>query len=259
MQNLEVAIIQTTLHWEDPARNLAHFSEKINAIDKPVDLIVLPEMFTTGFTKYPAGIAEPMDGPSVGWMRRHASERNCVVAGSLVISERGKYFNRFVWMRPDGTYASYDKKHLFSHAGENEHYAPGDERVVVELKGWKVMLQICYDIRFPVFSRNRYHADAGFDYDVLLYVANWPGSRSHAWRVLLMSRAIENMCFAIGVNRIGADERGIAYSGDSAAIDSYGETLMGELPHTDHVSVFTLPRCLLDSHREKFRVWADWD
>ena len=259
MQNLEVATIQTTLHWEDPARNLGHFSEKIHSIDKPVDLILLPEMFTSGFTKHPQGVAEPMHGPSMQWMHRHAAERQCVVAGSLVIEDQGRYYNRFVWMRPDGSCSHYDKKHLFSHAGEDENYVAGHSRVIVELKGWKVMLQVCYDIRFPVFSRNRYHADTGFDYDLLIYTANWPAARSHAWRVLLMARAIENMCYVVGVNRIGTDERDIAYTGDSAAVDSYGETLVGELPGMEHISVFTLPRCPLDSHREKFRVWKDWD
>ncbi len=259
MENLNIALIQTTLFWEDPDKNIQHFSKKIAGIDQPVDLIVLPEVFSTGFTRYPAPVAEPMEGKTMQWMHHTAREKACVVAGSMVIEEHGRYYNRFVWMKPDGNYQTYDKKHLFSHAGEDEHYTAGDKRMVAKLKGWKILPLICYDIRFPIYSRNRYSPENGFDYDVLLYVANWPANRSHTWRVLMMARAMENMCYVVGVNRIGSDDRGIEYTGDTAVVDSMGETLFGELPNTDHVGLVTLPRCPLDSHREKFRVWEDWD
>lgn len=259
MQNLSLAFIQTSLFWEDPEKNTAHFSQKIETLGEPADLIVLPEMFSTGFTMHPSRAAEPMEGATMRWMHETARRQHAVIAGSLVIEEGGSYYNRFVWMPPDGRYQCYDKKHLFSYAGENENYTSGSSRLVVELNGWKIMPQICYDLRFPVFSRNRWLPESGFDYDLLLYVANWPASRSHAWRVLLMARAIENMCYVAGVNRIGTDARDIAYSGDSAVIDPLGETLAGELPHADHVAVVSLPRCPLDSHRDRFRAWADWD
>ena len=259
MQNLTLAILQTNLEWEAPDVNRRHFDQKLAAIDTAVDLVVLPEMFTTGFTMNPQAIAEPMEGESMGWMHEKASDLSCVVTGSLVIQEGGHYYNRLVWMRPDGSYACYDKKHLFSYAGENENYSPGKSKLIVDLKGWKIMPMICYDLRFPVWCRNRYDEEMGFEYDCIVYVANWPAGRSHAWRILLMARAIENLSYVVGVNRIGSDERGIDYSGDSAVIDPLGENLSNMLPHADQAEVVTLARCPLDSHRDRFRAWVDWD
>lgn len=259
MQNLKLSLIQTPLYWEDPEKNLEMFSGKISAIEGPTDLVVLPEMFTTGFSMDPGKVAEPMDGPSVDWMRRIAAEKNCVLAGSLAIAEGGHFFNRFIWMQPDGRFEQYDKYHLFSFAGENRHYTPGKGKLIVELKGWRIMPLICYDLRFPVWSRNRHDQDKGFDYDVLLYVANWPESRSHAWRVLLMARAIENLSYVVGLNRIGEDGNGISHSGDSAVVDPEGENLGNFMPHQEQVETIVIPRCPLEGFRDKFRAWADWD
>lgn len=259
MQNLTLAILQTNLEWEAPDVNRRHFDQKLAAIDTAVDLVVLPEMFSTGFTMNPQSIAEQMEGRTMAWMHKQADALQAVVTGSIVIEEAGRYYNRLIWMTPGGQYQFYDKKHLFSYAGEDAHYSAGREKLIVELKGWKMMPMICYDLRFPVWCRNRYSEGAGFDYDCILYVANWPASRSHAWRILLMARAIENLSYVVGVNRIGSDERGIDYSGDSAVIDPLGENLSNMLPHADQAEVVTLARCPLDSHRDRFRAWADWD
>ena len=259
MQNISLSLIQTPLHWENPKKNLELFSAKIEQIKDQTDLIVLPEMFTSGFSMDPAKAAEPMDGTAVEWMRRTAAERDCVVTGSLAVVEGNRYFNRLVWMRPDGTFSQYDKYHLFSFAGENKHYTRGTGKLIVELKGWKIMPLICYDLRFPIWSRNAWDPDKGFDYDVLLYVANWPESRSHAWRVLLMARAVENQSYVVGLNRIGVDGNGVSHSGDSAVIDPTGENLGNFMPHREQTETIVLPRCPLTSFRDKFRAWADWD
>lgn len=259
MQNLTVSIVQTTLYWEDTARNLEMFAEKIASIEGTPDLIVLPEMFTSGFSMNPLAAAEPMGGPALQWMQKTAARRQCVLCGSMAVEEDGRFFNRFFWVRPDGSYEHYDKKHLFTYAGENKDYSPGAEKLIVELKGWKIMPLICYDLRFPVWSRNRFRESEGFDYDVLLYVANWPATRSHAWRILLMARAIENQAYVIGVNRLGVDENEITYSGDSAVISPKGENLSDFMPNQEGVETVVMPRCQLDSFRDAFRPWADWD
>jgi omega-amidase len=259
MQHLKIAYIQTILYWEEPGNNLKHFSEKIGEIKEAVDLIVLPEMFTTGFTMHPHGVAEPMIGPTMEWMAKHALERSCVVTGSMIIEEKGHYYNRLVWMPPDGRFQYYDKMHLFSHAKENEYYSRGQKKLIVELKGWKIRPLICYDLRFPVWSRNRFIQGEGFDYDCLLFVANWPSTRSHAWRILLMARAIENMCYVVGVNRIGLDGYDIPYSGDSVVLGPLGESLSKMLPNADETEIITLEPSVINNHRDTFRAWADWD
>lgn len=259
MQNLTVTIVQSTLYWEDPARNLEMFGEKIASIQENTDMIVLPEMFTTGFTMNPQTAAEPVNGPALVWMKQMAASRNCVVCGSVAMEDGGKFYNRFFWVRPDGSFETYDKRHLFTYAGENKDYVCGSGKLIVELKGWKIMPLICYDIRFPVWSRNRYREGQGFDYDVLLYVASWPAPRSHAWRIMLMARAIENQSYVIGVNRLGADENKIQYTGDSAVINPLGENLSNFLPNQEGLETVVLPRCHLDGFRDSFRVWADWD
>ncbi len=259
MQTLKVHLVQSVLHWEDPKKNLAMFDEKLAGIDTAPDLIVLPEMFTTGFTMIPHNHAEPMEGKSMQWMQEKAGQHNCVVTGSMIIRANGNYFNRLIWMQPDGNYQFYDKKHLFSYAGENKYYTPGSGKLVVELKGWKIMPVICYDLRFPGWCRNSYDEDRGFAYDCMINVANWPGSRSHAWRVLLMARAIENQAYVIGLNRVGADGNNIEYSGDSAVIDPKGENLSGIMPYREASETVNLPACQLQDFREAFRPWADWD
>jgi predicted amidohydrolase len=260
MQNLTLSLVQSDLFWEEPQKNLDMFSEKLAALDGPGDLIVLPEMFSTGFSMDARRVAEPFgEGPALDWMRRQASDKGSVLCGSIAVAEGGRFFNRFIWMPPDGRLQYYDKKHLFSHAGENGPYTPGRDKCIMTLKGWKILPMICYDLRFPMWSRNRHDPGKGFDYDILLYVANWPESRSHAWRVLLMGRAIENQCYVVGVNRVGVDGRGVSHSGDSAVIDPMGESLLATLPHQECTSTLTLPRCPLDSFRDQFRAWSDWD
>jgi predicted amidohydrolase len=222
VQDLEVAIIQDALDWHDPAANRRRFDEHLRHLP-PADVIVLPEMFTTGFTMAAAEYAEPMDGLTVAWMQEHARSLDAVVCGSLIVREtrfgEERYFNRLVWATPDGTLTHYDKRHLFRHAGETEHYTAGAERVVVEHRGWRIAPMVCYDLRFPVWSRHSHDCDA------LVYVANWPAPRHGAWEALLRARAIENQCYVIGVNRSGPDGNGLDYRGGSAVVDFLGATL----------------------------------
>ncbi|MEM9928890.1 MAG: amidohydrolase [Bacteroidota bacterium] len=213
MQDLNVTLVQSTIEWHDASANLTHYSKLLEQMEGPTDLIVLPEMFTSGFTMEPALVAEPMEGPSMQWMQQQAAKFAAVVTGSLVVELAGKYYNRLVWMYPNGAYQTYDKRHLFAMAGEHEHYVPGTERLIVEYKGWRICPLICYDLRFPVWARNN---DA---YDVLIYTANWPNKRTYDWRTLLQARAIENQCYVVGVNRIGMDANGHEYNGDSCVID----------------------------------------
>ena len=197
---MKVAIIQTALIWENPNANRIQFEEKIRGIEQNVDLIVLPEMFSTGFTMNPETVAETMNGETISWMQTLAKHKNSAITGSLVIVENGKYYNRLVFVLPSGEIKHYDKRHLFSLAGEEKVYTKGKTKLIIEYKGFKICPLICYDLRFPVFSRNVE------DYDVLLYVANWPKPRINAWNALLKARAIENMCYVVGVNRIGEDQ-----------------------------------------------------
>ncbi|MFK8162125.1 MAG: amidohydrolase [Lewinella sp.] len=213
MTDLNVTLIQSTISWQNPTANLQHYAKLMEQIDGPTDLIILPEMFTTGFTMSPYDNAERMDGPGRQWMAAQAAKRNAVIMGSLVIEDGGKYFNRLIWMMPDGTHETYDKRHLFAMAGEHEHYVAGDKRLVVEYKGWRICPMICYDLRFPVWARND---DA---YDLLIYTANWPNKRAYDWNTLLKARAIENQCYVAGVNRVGTDVNGHEYNGDSCVID----------------------------------------
>lgn len=220
MLHLHATLVQTSLHWEDKKANLAQLGEKLAALSVPSDLVVLPEMFTTGFTMNARPLAEPAEGPTWEWMAGQAARLNAVVTGSFIAEEGGRYYNRLLWVRPDGSYEQYDKRHLFTLAGEHEHYAPGNKRLVVELKGWKVLPLICYDLRFPVWARNVEN------YDLLLYVANWPEMRRNAWRTLLAARAIENQAYTLGVNRVGQDGNGYPYTGDTSAFDFAGEELL---------------------------------
>lgn len=215
---MNITTIQTDIIWQNKELNLENYQVKIDGIDS-TDLIILPEMFTTGFTMNPIPFAESMDGITVQWMKENALNKNSALCGSIIIEEGGKYFNRFIWINPDGSIQFYDKRHLFSFAGENENYTPGDSKLIIDYKGCKICALICYDLRFPVWSRNVEN------YDVLIYVANWPSRRRLAWRSLLVARAIENQCYVIGVNRVGIDGNNIVYNGDTSIINALGETL----------------------------------
>lgn len=234
--SLRITLVQSNLHWQDVDANLQMFSDKLTSVSD-TDLIVLPEMFSTGFSMSAEQLAEEMNGKAVNWMRTVAKAKNAVVTGSLIIKESNPdiedawcYFNRLIWMKPDGKYLTYDKRHLFSLSGEEKVYVAGTDKWIVELNGWKICPLICYDLRFPVWSRNTItpspsgRAGEG-TYDVLLYVANWPERRIQAWKYLLISRAIENQCYTIGLNRVGNDGNDIYHSGDSMVVDALGNIL----------------------------------
>ena len=252
MRDLKVALVQSMLHWEDAAANRAMFAEKLLALKGITDLVVLPEMFTTGFSMRTAELAEPMDGDTVSWMKEQARELDAAIYGSVIIAEGGKCYTRGLFVMPDGTVVTYDKRPLFRMAEEFQHYTPGGQRVVVEWRGWRLLLQICYDLRFPVFARNR------GDYDALLYVANWPELRRYPWSQLLIARAIENQSYVIGVNRVGMDGKGHHYTGDSASVDPRGDADVMKASR-EHVLHTVLHREALDDFRAKFPVADDAD
>jgi predicted amidohydrolase len=254
MENLKftVSLIQSDLKWEDGLANRHHIERRLDALSEPADLILLPEMFPSGFTMNPVAVAEPMDGETVNWMLGIARKHDAAICGSLVIVENGQYFNRLLFVRPNGKISQYDKRHLFSFAGENRFYQSGRHKVTVEFRGWKICPLVCYDLRFPVFSRNT------DDYDLLLYVANWPDARIGAWDALLKARAIENMCYAAGVNRVGQDGNGHRYTGHSNIYDCFGNALAGECEDETNLSV-SLDRTALRSARDKFAFLDDRD
>lgn len=252
MHDLRTTLVQSMLHWEDAAANRAMFTEVLQGLKDRADLIVLPEMFTTGFTMHTT-LAETMEGPTVQWMREQATSTNAAIYGSLIITEGGNTFNRGLFVTPDGRVQHYDKRHLFRYAKETDHFSPGQERVVVEWRGWRILLQICFDLRFPVFARNR------GDYDAALYVACWPEARRFPWGQLLIARAIENQCYVIGVNRVGMDGKGIHYSGDSVAIDPKGQQLAACAPGAVAVAHATLDRGALEEFRKQFPVALETD
>ena len=252
MDNLKIAIIQTPLHWENKGKNLNMLSAKIAQVEQDQDLMVLPEMFSTGFSMQPERFAEHMDGDSVTWLRRRAKQYNSVIAGSLIIKDLDSYRNRLIWMRPDGNYDYYDKRHLFRLANEQDHYVAGNKRKIVSLKEWRINLNICYDLRFPVWSRNNE------DYDILLNVANWPAKRSHAWKTLLRARAIENMCYVIGLNRVGDDGNGFFHSGDSAIVHPDG-TAIEACSVREKIIYASLSKEELLAYRDRFQFYKDRD
>lgn len=258
MQDLTVALIQADLAWEDIPGNLAGLDRLLAAPGPGADLVVLPEMFSTAFTMNAAALAEPADGPAMQWLRAAARRMDCVVAGSILTREQGRFFNRFVWMRPDGSHAAYDKRHLFSMGGEHRTMTAGTTPTVVELKGWRFSLQVCYDLRFPVWSRNRF-ADGRHAYDVLVYVSNWPEARRSAYQALLPARAIENQAFVVWVNRVGTDGKGIFHSGDSAVYDPSGNAVARAGVGKEEVLLATLSAGSLSEQRSNFRVGPDWD
>lgn len=272
-QTLTVTLVQTDLHWENKEANLAMLDNKIRSINEKMELVVLPEMFNSGFSMNPGQLAEAMDGPTLNWMKKICSEKRIVLTGSIIISENENYFNRLIWMLPNGEFGYYDKRHLFAYAGEDEQYSSGRKRLIASLKGWKINLMICYDLRFPVWARQAVpvdllpdgsfekNTDAGnqsTEYDVLVYVANWPEKRIHAWKTLLMSRAIENQCYVIGVNRVGDDGNDIHYSGDSLIVDPMGQILVS-LPDKESVQTYTLSLSNLKETRERLPFLKDAD
>ena len=271
MSTLSFSLIQMPLFWEDKGANLDALTQKIAAINVHTEIIVLPEMFNTGFTMQAARFAETMDGPTIDWMRRMAFEKKAIIAGSLIIVENEKIYNRLIWMLPNGSFGHYDKRHLFAYAGEDKQFTPGSKRLIASVKGWKINLQICYDLRFPVWARQgtrtvletseattNNNNVVNPEYDILLYVANWPEKRSHAWKTLLTARAIENQCFTIGVNRIGVDGHNIAHSGDSMVVGPLGEILYHCADKSD-VFHITLQKEELINSRDRFPFWKDAD
>lgn len=260
MSSLTFTIIQTDLHWENKELNLRMLEDKIKNISEKTEVVVLPEMFTTGFSMKPEELAEGMDGETISWMKRVSAEKKIILTGSVIIAENGNYYNRLIWMLPNGQMAVYDKKHLFGYAGENKHYTGGNKRLIASVKGWKINLLVCYDLRFPVWSRQspKSREDDGLEYDVLIYVANWPEQRSHMWRILLQARAIENQCFCIGVNRVGNDGNDIYYRGDSMIINPLGEALYHKV-HDEDIFTITLQKEELEKIREKMPFWKDAD
>jgi omega-amidase len=264
MSTLTITLIQTDLHWENKTANLKMLEEKISSIKERTEVVVLPEMFSTGFSMKPEQLAETMDGETVQWMKRIAAAKKIILTGSVIISEDENFYNRLIWMLPTGEYGVYDKRHCFAFAGEDEHYTAGKKRLIASVKGWKINLQICYDLRFPVWARqqptpNPSREEMGeAEYDILIYVANWPERRSHAWKTLLQARAIENQCYVVGVNRVGDDGNNIHHSGDSMIIDPMGEVLYTK-KEEEGIYTIILDRSHLETIRTKLPFLRDAD
>ena len=259
MQPLSVSLVQGATRWHDAPANRDYYGALVRRAGDS-DLVVLPETFLSGFSNDTRASADTMDGKGMAWLRALSAEAGAVICGSLAIRENDAVYNRLVWMRPDGSFEQYDKRHLFRMAGEHTRYGSGDRRPIVELNGWRILPQVCYDLRFPVWLRNRRleSAGGGMDYDLALFVANWPAARRHPWRTLLRARAIENLACVVGVNRVGVDGNDIPYAGDSAVIDPLGETLV-ELGAQEQVVTVTLDPAPLLAHRERFPAWMDAD
>jgi predicted amidohydrolase len=249
---MKVAIIQAPLFWENPKQNRIYFEGKINSISENTDLIVLPEMFTTGFTMRPELVSETMQGETVIWLQELAKVKNCAITGSVVIKENDNFYNRMLFVLPSGEIQFYDKKHLFTLAGEDKVYTSGKQKVIVNYLDWKICLQVCYDLRFPAFSRN------SEDYDLMIYVASWPKIRTNAWDALLKARAIENMSYVIGVNRIGEDDNGYQYIGHSQIVDYLGEYVI-EPTESESIFMAELDKEKMISTRQKLGFLDDRD
>jgi predicted amidohydrolase len=256
MSSLTITLIQSNLHWENKKANLKMWEEKILSIKDKTEIVLLPEMFSTGFSMNPEILAEKMNGVTVEWMKKITKQKKIILTGSLIIEEEGNYFNRLIWMLPNGEYGYYNKRHLFAYSKEDEYYTAGNKRLIASVKGWKINLQVCYDLRFPVWARQQ--SQDLPEYDILIYVANWPERRSHAWKTLLQARAIENQCYVIGVNRVGKDGNGIYHSGDSMAIDPLGEILYHKSNEED-IFTITLTKNKLEEVRTKYPFWNDAD
>ncbi len=264
MKDLRISLVQGATLWHDPAGNRDYYGALIAPLHGITDLVLLPETFTSGFSNEAIDHAETMDGPTIAWMQAQARALDAAVCGSVQIREPGqgggKVYNRLLFATPDGGLARYDKRHLFRYAREHERYAPGRDRLTVEWRGWRINPQVCYDLRFPVFARNRYDVERedGLDFDLQLYVANWPAARAYAWKTLLRARAIENLCFVAGLNRVGNDGNGIHYAGDSAVIDFLGHPV-SECADREVVATTTLQSSALAAHRERFPAMLDGD
>ncbi len=252
MKDIRITLVQTALHWENPQANLQQLDDKLASLAGKTDLVILPEMFTTGFSMNAAALAEPMKGPTMQWLARKADGLKAVITGSFIAEENGRHYNRLVWMRPDGSYETYDKRHLFTFAEEHRHYTAGEQRLIVELNGWKVLPLVCYDLRFPVWSRNTE------DYDLLIYVANFPELRRFAWQSLLVARAIENLAYTIGVNRVGTDGKGISYAGDSVLLDFSGQARY-QASHVEDIFTTTISYQAQQAFRQRFAFLNDRD
>ncbi len=250
--DLRITTVQSYLHWENIDANLDMFSEQLQNLRGQTDLVILPEMFTTGFSMSPEKLAETMQGKTMLWLKEQAARLNAVVTGSFIAKESGHFYNRLVWMRPDATFEIYDKRHLFSFAGEHVDYTAGQQRLTTDWKGWKICPLICYDLRFPVWSRNTE------SYDLLIYPANWPEKRSHHWKRLLVARAIENQCYVAGVNRIGEDGKGHNYAGDTTLIDFLGNTLY-RISNIESTLTTSLSKDRLQAYRSSHQFLADQD
>jgi omega-amidase len=253
MDDLRITLVQSEVMWKNVHENLLHYTALVSGLKSHTDLILLPEMFQTGFCSDPETVAETMDGETVRWMKRTAESLACAVAGTLVIRENRRFYNRLVYIDQHENLTWYDKRHLFRMAGEEEKYTTGMARLIVPLKGWQISFQVCYDLRFPVWSSDQN------DYDVLINLANWPGERRDVWNTLLRARAIENQSYVAGVNRIGIDGKNVSYTGDSTIIDPKG-IVIGELkPSEEGLLTRTLSWNILDEFRKKFPVWKDRD
>ena len=251
---LDITLVQANLQWENPEANRRSLAALIEGKVPAGGVCVLPEMFSTGFSMHPERWAEPMDGPTVHWMKEQAAKLRSILTGSLMIREGDHFYNRLIWMQPNGQFGCYDKRHLFSYAGEDRHFQPGQKRFIAQVNGWKINTLICYDLRFPVWARQQ-HVE---EYDVLLYVANWPERRATAWNTLLRARAIENQCYVIGVNRVGTDGMDIRYAGHSQVIDPLGEILWTE-EGNETVKTITLHQKEIGSVRTQFPFQLDKD
>ena len=256
---LRVAAVQADLSWEDISANLSRFDRLLETAEQ-ADLYILPEMFTTGFTMNAASCAEAADrSEAINWLLSKAKQKNAAITGSLVIADKGNYYNRSIFAKPDGTFHTYDKRHLFRLANEHDIYIAGKEKIVVEWKGFSILLQICYDLRFPVWSRNEKTANGELLYDAIVYVANWPTPRINAWSSLLPARAIENLAYVAGVNRVGKDGKDMSYNGGTVLIDPRGVTQSQAADNKEEIIYSTWEKEELQSYRDKFPFWMDMD
>lgn len=255
MQDLKVSLIQCNQIWEDKKANLISFEGLLKKVESSVDIIVFPEMFQTGYTMNAEEMAETMEGESITWLKSKAKEYNCAITASLVIKEDGKYYNRMVFVQENGSIQQYDKRKLFTFSKEEEHYTPGNRENIIEYKGWKIFLQVCYDLRFPEMSKNRVE-NGNYDYDLLINVANWPAKRSLHWKTLLQARAIENQAYLIGVNRVGENKNGLKYSGDSSIIAADG-TIINRISEEEYVINNTLSYETLKETRKNLPFLKD--
>jgi len=258
VKDLVLALFQSDLYWQDRGANLAMFEEQVWQLKEKVDIIVLPEMFTTGFTMDAATQSEPMNLHTTKWLKQMAMQTQAILTGSLIIKENNNFYNRLLWVTPEGEVSHYDKRHLFRMAQEDHHFDMGRKNIILECKGWKILPQVCYDLRFPVWSRNQATANGEMDYDLAFYVASWPASRVNAWDILLKARAVENLCYTVGVNRVGVDGNGVGYCGHSAAYDFKGNTLATAGEEVNLLTV-KLEHEALFAYRKKFPAWKDMD